>query len=208
MSDPNCLTDGWCGDPLVGYCSYCKGKRKAAELASERAAGRKEAIAELNPMRIVLAIERDLNDRRGFHLSSLDAEIRRSIRKRWLELVRKAITALFAAQHSKPKKPQVNECANCGSYRPAVGNGDLCQECLDDIEAGEAREAAQHSAPHKTRTVRVEPPCEPCLLVDEEQLKTYCKECGRVTFLVYLKDGKCMGCQDVFEVLEAARLKQ
>lgn len=53
-------------------------------------------------------------------------------------------TTLFAAQHSKPK---VNECANCGSYRPAVGNGDLCQECLDDVAAGEAREAAQHSKP-------------------------------------------------------------
>lgn len=46
-------------------------------------------MAEVNPMRIVLAIERDLNDRRGLHLSSLDADIRRRIRKRWLALVRK-----------------------------------------------------------------------------------------------------------------------
>lgn len=50
-----------------------------------------DGMAEVNPMRIVLAIERDLNDRRGFHLSSLDAEIRRTIRKRWLALVRKEL---------------------------------------------------------------------------------------------------------------------
>jgi hypothetical protein len=52
-------------------------------------------------------------------------------------------TALFAAQHSKPK----NECANCGDYREAAPGSDHCQECLDDIAAGEAREAAQHSKP-------------------------------------------------------------
>lgn len=77
-------------------CAFCRleldAKLRRDELASERAAGRRDAIAELNPMRIVLAIEHDLNDRRGFHLSSLPADIRRSVRKRWLALVRKAIT--------------------------------------------------------------------------------------------------------------------
>lgn len=44
-----------------------------------------------NAMRIVLAIERDLNNRRGLHLSGLDAEIRRKIRKTWVAIVKKEL---------------------------------------------------------------------------------------------------------------------
>jgi len=54
---------------------------------------------------------------------------------------------------------------------------------LDDMEPGEAREAAQHSA--RADRTSASSRMRPCLLVDEEQLKTYCKECARVTFLVY-----------------------
>jgi len=37
--------------------------------------------------RIARAIERDLNDRRGFHLKSLDDETRNSIVDKWEKLI-------------------------------------------------------------------------------------------------------------------------
>jgi len=30
-------------------------------------------------------------------------------------------------------RSEVDDCANCGSLRPAVNGSDHCQECLDDI---------------------------------------------------------------------------
>lgn len=38
-------------------------------------------------------------------------------------------STLELARRSRPK----SECANHGASKPAVGNGDLCQECLDDV---------------------------------------------------------------------------
>jgi hypothetical protein len=37
--------------------------------------------------RIALAIENDLNDRRGFHMSTLDNDTNREILDRWAELI-------------------------------------------------------------------------------------------------------------------------
>ena len=44
------------------------------------------------PQRIALAIERDLNDRRGFHLSSLDSETNRRILDTWAKIIEKELT--------------------------------------------------------------------------------------------------------------------
>lgn len=47
--------------------------------------------AEALSMRIVKAVEKDLNDRRGFHLDTLDPNIRRGIRQAWLSLIKPLI---------------------------------------------------------------------------------------------------------------------
>lgn len=41
--------------------------------------------------RIALAIESDLNDRRGLHINSLDDDIQRDILDRWEELITKEL---------------------------------------------------------------------------------------------------------------------
>lgn len=47
-------------------------------------------------MRIIFAIERDLNDRRGLHLDTLPAYIRRKIRNHWKGLIGPIVRGEFS----------------------------------------------------------------------------------------------------------------
>jgi len=98
-------------------------------------------------------------------------------------------TALFAAQHSLPKITRNRETP--GS-----------REFWSKAEAS-AEEVATWSEWKRTG-INVaqtrDTPREP-----EPQLANFCKQCGHIAWLVHLKDGRCLDCQDVFEVLEAAK---
>ena len=60
----------------------------------------------LREMRIVLAIEEDLNDRRGLHVSGLDAFVRREIRQAFKAIVRNPPIG-FMAQYSRQRRADV-----------------------------------------------------------------------------------------------------
>lgn len=111
-------------------------------------------------MRLVLAIERDLNDRRGLHLSGLGAKLRREMRDGWKSLVaehlpdveelrakhraaRNALAFVSLSARSVHAAAQtafntsmgwdirVDECAECGVL-------DEVKKCRDDANDEEA----------------------------------------------------------------------
>ena len=54
-------------------------------------------FAEATAVKLAVAIEKDLNDRRGYHLDVLDADIRRSIRNEWHRLINPIIAGALVA---------------------------------------------------------------------------------------------------------------